>query len=121
MKNQNSPPHDNRRKFVRIALDSKVKVVYRGAGQRDQILMENISEQGLFLASEQIKPIGTKLHFEFRVQNSDEIITGLGIVRWIESDPNKRKGMGIQFIEINPAGEVIMENLMRKRGLKRTR
>ena len=110
--------HDNRRKFARIYLDSKVKVVFRGTEQRNQLLSQNISEGGLFLASDQLKPIGTKLHFEFRVQDGGETISGFGIVRWIESDPEKRKGMGIQFVEINPEGKKILSDLFKKKGLQ---
>lgn len=109
---------DNRRKFARIYLDSKVKVVFRETEQRNQLLSANISEGGLFLASEQLKPIGTKLHFEFRVQDGGEAITGYGIVRWVESDPEKRRGMGIQFVEINPEGKKIISELFRKKGLQ---
>jgi c-di-GMP-binding flagellar brake protein YcgR len=57
--------HDNRRRFARIYLDSKVKVVFRETEQRNQLLLANISEGGLFLASEQLKPIGSKLHLNF--------------------------------------------------------
>lgn len=109
---------DNRRKFARIYLDSKIKVVFRGSEQRDQLLLDNISEGGLFLASDQIKPIGTKLHFEFRVQDGGETISGLGIVRWIELDPTKRKGMGIQFVEINAVGKEIISKLFRQKGFE---
>lgn len=116
-KNQN-PPDDNRRKFARIYLDSKVKVVFRETEQRNQLLSQNISEGGLFLTSDQLKPIGTKLHFEFRVQDGGETISGFGIVRWVESDPEKRKGMGIQFVEINAEGKKILAELFHKKGLK---
>jgi uncharacterized protein (TIGR02266 family) len=109
---------DNRRKFARIYLDSKVKVVFREAEQRNQLLSANISEGGLFLTSDQLKPIGTKLHFEFRVQDGGETISGYGIVRWVESDPGRRTGMGIQFVEINPEGKKIISELFRKKGLQ---
>ncbi len=108
---------ENRRKFARIFLDSKVKVVFRETEHRNQILLDNISEGGLFLASDQLKPVGTKLHFEFRVQDGGDTISGFGIVRWIESDPTRRKGMGIQFVEINPEGKKIIAELFRKKGL----
>lgn len=109
---------DNRRKFARIYLDSKVKVVFRGTEQRNQLLLQNISEGGLFLTSDQLKPIGTKLHFEFRVQDGGETISGFGIVRWVESDPLKRKGMGIQFVDINPEGKKVITQLFRMKGLQ---
>lgn len=117
-KNQDPMSPDNRRKFARIYLDSKVKVVFRESEQRNQLLSQNISEGGLFLQSDQLKPIGTKLHFEFRVQDGGETISGFGIVRWVESDPSRRKGMGIQFVEINPEGKKILSELFKKKGLQ---
>lgn len=39
-------------------------------------------------------------------------------MRWIESDPEKRKGMGIQFVEINPEGQKIITELFKKKGLQ---
>lgn len=117
-KNKDPMNHDNRRRFARIYLDSKVKVVFREAEQRNQLLSQNISEGGLFLQSDQLKPIGTKLHFEFRVQDGGETISGFGIVRWVESDPTRRKGMGIQFVEINPEGKKILSELFKKKGLQ---
>ncbi len=117
-KNKDPLPEDNRRKFARIYLDSKVKVVFRESEQRNQLLSQNISEGGLFLQSDQLKPIGTKLHFEFRVQDGGETISGFGIVRWVESDPSRRKGMGIQFVEINPEGKKILSELFKKKGLQ---
>ena len=106
---------DNRRRFARISLDTKVKVVFRGVEQRNQILLYNISEGGLFLATEQTKPIGSKLQFEFRVQDGGASITGVGIVRWIESNPQQRIGMGIQFIELNDEGRKVISELLRQK------
>lgn len=115
--NQNQMMVDNRRKFARIYLDSKIKVLFRGSEQRYQLLLDNISEGGLFIASDQVKPIGTKIHFEFRVDDGGETISGSGVVRWIESDPSKRKGMGIQFTEINAVGKEIISRLYRQKGI----
>ncbi|MEZ4705146.1 MAG: PilZ domain-containing protein [Bdellovibrionota bacterium] len=105
---------DERRRFARISLESNVKILFQKEDQRDQVLLENLSEGGLFLLTEDPKPIGTKLNFEFRVKNQEESIKGTGIVKWVENDKNKRKGMGIQFLELNEAGKRIITRLFRK-------
>ncbi|MCB0326010.1 MAG: PilZ domain-containing protein [Bdellovibrionales bacterium] len=105
---------DERRKFARIFLESNVKILFAQEDQRDQVLLENLSEGGLFLVTNSPKPIGTKLNFEFRVKNQEESIQGTGIVKWVEKDPSKRKGMGIQFMELNDAGKQIISKLFRK-------
>lgn len=102
---------DNRRKFARISLATQVKVVFREENQRDSMISQNLSEGGLFLESEVLKPIGTVLDFEFRVQGGGEPIKGKGVVRWLEEDVKKRKGMGIQFLELNDEGKDVMTKL----------
>lgn|SRR5690606_11076747 len=104
----------NRRKFARIALATQVKVVFREQNQRDSMILRNLSEGGLFLESEVLKPIGTVLQFEFRVQDGGGPITGKGIVRWIEEDVMRRKGMGIQFLELNEEGRSVVSKLYKE-------
>jgi len=104
----------NRRKFARIALATRIKVVFRGMDQRDSMLIQNLSEGGLFLESELIKPIGTILNFEFRVRDHTEIIKGQGRVCWVEKGED-RYGMGIQFMALNQEGQEIIGKLYRRR------
>lgn len=104
----------NRRKFARIALATQVKVVFRQRDQRDSMILQNLSEGGLFLESEILKPIGTVLDFEFRVQDGGDAIVGRGVVRWLEEDKLKRKGMGIQFLELNDTGREVITKLYKE-------
>jgi Tfp pilus assembly protein PilZ len=73
-----------------------------------------LSEGGLFLESDVLKPIGTVLEFEFRVQDGSEAIKGKGVVRWLEEDPMRRKGMGIQFLDLNHVGREVITQLYRE-------
>ncbi|MCB1196898.1 MAG: PilZ domain-containing protein [Bdellovibrionota bacterium] len=104
----------NRRKFARIELATQVKVVFREKDQRDSMILQNLSEGGLFLESNVLKPIGTVLDFEFRVENEGQSIQGKGIVRWVEEDPLRRKGMGIQFLELNEMGQEVLSKLYKE-------
>jgi type IV pilus assembly protein PilZ len=76
-------------------------------------LSENISEGGLFVRTQNLLPIGTRLRLEFTLPTRPTPMTLLGEVRWTRS-PNATRdpsdnfgsgsdgGMGIQFKEISP-------------------
>ena len=89
-------------------------MVFREEEQRNLMILQNLSEGGLFLESDVLKPIGTLLDFEFRVQDGGLPIIGKGIVRWLEEDPTHRKGMGIKFVELNDEGREVISKLYQK-------
>ncbi len=98
----NSPA--DRRRFARIPLTARVRVMFSEEGARRQLLLENISADGLFLRADPPKPVGTRVKFEFLLRDGGEPILGLGVVRWVEENPGMPRGMGIQFLELNEAG-----------------
>jgi len=96
---------ESRRRFARIALTAQVKVTFEGVADRRRLLLDNLSQGGLFIRTKNPKPIGTKLNFEFSVRDGAGTIQGSGIVRWIETDPSRAPGMGIQFTMLNEEGK----------------
>ena len=62
---------------------------------------ENISEGGLFVATYNLRPVGTEIALKFKLPDGTEIDT-VGIVRWVR-DPRDHQegqpppGLGIQF------------------------
>jgi uncharacterized protein (TIGR02266 family) len=97
-------------------MTAKVRVVFAEGGARRQLLLENISPDGLFLRAVPPKPIGTRVAFEFLLRNGGEPIVGLGVVRWVEEDPAKPRGMGIQFLELNEEGRREISSVLALRG-----
>ncbi len=61
---------------------------------------EDISTGGLFIATYDIRPLGTSLCVNFTLPNG-HLVSGVGIVRWLreynETTPDTPPGMGIQF------------------------
>jgi uncharacterized protein (TIGR02266 family) len=94
-----------RRQFSRIELQTKVKVTFSSSDSRRALLSTNLSEGGLFLQAEETKPVGTKIEFEFALRDGGPSILGHGVVRWIEDSPERRKGMGIKFLDLNDEGK----------------
>lgn len=94
----------DRRKFARIPLATQIRVLLPGAEERFQYLLDNLSTGGLFIRTTKPRPIGSMLKFEFSVRDGGKPIVGAGVVKWIEGDPEKIPGMGIQFTELNDEG-----------------
>lgn len=67
---------------------------------------ENISSGGLFVATRDLKPIGTKMEISFSIPGYDKKITTQCEVRWqrleqphVDSNP----GIGVRFTDLDPA------------------
>ena len=102
----------NRRQFARVNLHARIRVAFPGVDSRRQLLLENLSAGGLFIQTEQPKPIGTEFTFEFIARDGGPTIEGAGVVRWIESELGRPKGMGIHFLRLNEAGEKDIRELL---------
>jgi uncharacterized protein (TIGR02266 family) len=68
--------------------------------------VSNISEMGIFLASEDPKPVGTTLRLKFRAIEGTESFEVEGEVVWInpvreDADEGANPGMGVRFINLD--------------------
>ena len=104
-----------RRRFARIPLSTQVRVTVPGIEERRQLLLENLSEGGLFIRTPSPKPVGTVLDFEFSVRDGGEPIRGRGVVRWTETDPEGNRGMGIKFLDLDEAARKEILSLLAQR------
>jgi uncharacterized protein (TIGR02266 family) len=68
-------------------------------------LTSNVSEGGLFVASESLPPIGTRLVIRFALGDSPEHIDAVGEVRWLRDvrSSDFPRGFGLRFLEISAA------------------
>lgn len=68
-------------------------------------LTNNISEGGLFIATQQLLDIGTQLKFPFQLPNMQTPEEVEGVVRWVRRDDRPEQGIpcgiGIQFTNIS--------------------
>ena len=97
------PPQRERRRHPRYP--AHLQVDYRqGDGHFLFAYVENISEMGIFLQTEEPLPVGTELVVRF--QQGERPLQLRGRVVWI--NPARRDGtdlnpgMGIQFVELQP-------------------
>ena len=67
----------------------------------------NISEGGLFIATEELIDIGSHLTFQLHLPSMQESHTVEGVVRWVRErssmNESLNSGMGIEFINLTPA------------------
>lgn len=113
-------PSPNLRRSKRVALHVDVTVddatnFYTG-------FAENVSAGGLFVATYQLKPIGTEVELTFVLpgETSDEnvIVCCVGVVRWIR-DPHDLSlspapGIGIQFSDLTREERVAIERFVHR-------
>jgi len=73
---------------------------------------EDISEGGLFLATWDLKPMGSAIDIEFELPDG-HIVHGRGVVRWLrdphDDHPDAPPGMGVQFESLDPVDKEAIE------------
>jgi uncharacterized protein (TIGR02266 family) len=63
----------------------------------------NISEGGVFVATKELKPIGSQVEINIRLPDPYGVVWALGVVRWIRETPAGAEaplGMGVRFESI---------------------
>jgi uncharacterized protein (TIGR02266 family) len=92
-------------------------------------LSEDISEGGVFIATQHLLPIGTPVVLSFTLMRSLQQIVLHGTVRWqrgVEATANGhsvfggnvgtvKSGIGVQFDEVPPDVALTIRNFMRRR------
>jgi uncharacterized protein (TIGR02266 family) len=97
-------PDGVRREHERFIVELQVSVLsehnlYAG-------LAENISAGGLFIATHQLQPVGSRIELSLSVPDSEERFQIVGEVRWVRlynEHSDTPPGFGVRFTEL-PAG-----------------
>ncbi len=109
-------PNNEARAFRR--LDTALHVTMGSESNFFMGLTENLSEGGLFVATHQIRPVGSKLSFAIFLPGSDEPICVDAIVQWIRtwsSAEDAPPGFGVRFDELSPEESERMRQFMEQR------
>jgi uncharacterized protein (TIGR02266 family) len=108
--------HAQRREYARYRVDLDVSLgsdhnFYAG-------LVENLSAGGVFVATHLLKPVGEKIELAIHLPDSEDVLRGLGEVRWIREYVERSElppGMGIRFIELSQENIERIEKFLSKR------
>lgn len=111
------PDEDERRAEARQRIDTAIGLRsdnFFFTGQAG-----DISTGGLFVASDDLKPVGTEVTLSF-VLPSGYQVTALGVVKWTGDEPpgeaaRARTGMGIAFQGLHPSDRAAIDNFLLKR------
>jgi uncharacterized protein (TIGR02266 family) len=80
---------------------------------------DNISEGGVFIATEQLFEMGATLRFELKLPQMSAPEQVEGVVRWVRSathpSPDVPNGVGVQFTRLSPTLKRAIEEFIRRR------
>lgn len=101
-----------RRRHQRIPVS--VIIDYETADELFQDIALNLSLGGVFIRTDELMPLGTRLKIHFSIPEHDDFIDGWGTVVRVESptDPDEPTGMGIAFDQLDAAANAIIENIV---------
>lgn len=100
-----------RRKYPRLALPIRVRIrlLYSrkaAASTASVCLTRNFAQEGLFISTPRVRPIGTRLGLSIYLDREKEPILACGKVIWIahrKTQPAYYPGMGVRVAEMSPA------------------
>lgn len=119
---------DERRSHPRFHL--KLAITLRGDNNFYSGVTSDVSEGGIFIATQYMLPIGTPVVMELELPRFEATLTVRGVVRWLREPeamcrPGEvfggayhdevKPGMGVQFDKVSPSEATMIRNFMRMR------
>ena len=82
------PPKSHERAHARIPVETRVNLEFEKFSGFITEYSSNLSEGGMFIKTDDPKPLGTILSFEFKLKDNFKLIQGLGEVVWVKEQDN---------------------------------
>lgn len=96
---------DDRDRREHERYDVRLEVDYRSGENFLFSYIQNISEMGIFIRSDEPLPVGTEIDLRFRPEN-EEPVELRGQVVWVNpvklGGDNINPGMGVRFLDLTP-------------------
>lgn len=111
--------HNDRRDSVRVP--ARLRVGFETYGEIRDSLMTNLSRRGVFIATTDPLPLGSKMQVWIRIEESGQEVEVEGEVASNNSGPgllSDELGMGIKFVHMTEEQEKAVDNLY-ERSLRR--
>ena len=103
------------RQNARVPIETRVHLEFEKFSGFITEYSSNISEGGIFIRTNDPKPLGTVLSFEFKLADNFKLIQGLGEVVWARTEdlsPERPAGMGIRFVDIDPQSRELISTMV---------
>ncbi|HEX8439391.1 TIGR02266 family protein, partial [Archangium sp.] len=109
---------ESRRATDRKSVGLLVKLKHTNIGSFVEEFAVNLSPGGMFIRSREPQPVGTPVKFEVRIADGVRVLRGSAVVRWVRppEDLSGPPGMGIQFTELEPASQALVERMLQRKG-----
>ncbi len=106
------------RKHARVNLGMLVQVNVDTIAAFKQDHCANISEGGMFLRTDELRPIGSSLFFQFTLKDGGALIEGMAkVVRVVEQPGPEPRGMGVEFESLlEPSLSIVKALVDERRG-----
>lgn len=79
----------------------------------------NVTRGGVFLASKEMRPVGSLLRFEVCLLDGQIALSGEGKVTWTKpfnpGEPHKPYGLGVQFTSLDARARPVLDRLLARR------
>ena len=109
-------PPNNRRKHPRVPLNLLVQVRSKDYDEFLHDVASNLSMGGMFLCTDQPKPEGALLYFQFTTDADGPLIEGLArVVRVVETGGGHPAGMGLEFVNVEEPSLQRIEEIVNER------
>jgi type IV pilus assembly protein PilZ len=115
MTNSEVPPAE-RRQHPRVPAVAPVEIRFHDLHTFIQEYSENISLGGMFIKTEDPRPIGSTLEFRLFLGDGYDIIRGMGRVVWLRGQTmEETPGMGVRFEGLNDQSRRVIDRMVRNR------
>ncbi|MFQ5960438.1 MAG: PilZ domain-containing protein, partial [Candidatus Methylomirabilales bacterium] len=102
-----------RRSHVRVPVQFDVECTHADTASHGTCL--NLSQGGMFIATEHPVPPGTQVMLHFKLPSPAEPLSVPGRVAWMfrgETQPGTIAGMGVQFLDLTPLEAAVIGSLV---------
>jgi uncharacterized protein (TIGR02266 family) len=116
------PPPDDRVVRRQRRVDVRIKINLRYPDRETFVtrFSDNLSHTGIFIRASDPAPVGSRIRFEYRLQDDSRILRGAGIVRWARlpeaASRNEPAGMGLEFIDLDEESDRLVQEIVDRFG-----
>ena len=75
----------------------------------------NLSMGGVFIETNEPRPKGTIVHFQFALRNGTRLIEGLGRIVRVNPPDSPHPGMGIEFTNLDEDSQALIRSVVEGR------
>lgn len=115
-----APEAQGRERRENHRFDFEVEVGFETDSNFYTGLTQDISSGGLFVATHNLKPVGTKFMIQFKLPGGTQTLEVEAEVRWLRETSSLHRsdgphGMGVRFNNLSPEQKQAIESFLKKR------